>query len=91
MKLSVTQRKMALLGVGLLLAVAILLGGVHHHDGDHGCWFCLTAAFCVLAVAVLALFAPKNYATLIHVDVTPIPSWFLWVTHRHRGPPARHG
>jgi len=87
--LSIGQKhRLALLGVGITLALLILLGGFHHHDEDAGkaCWYCIAVvgAFLPLAVVLPALAIPFLFRLPAG---SPIPTWFRWVTHHRRGPP----
>lgn len=90
MKLTPTQRRILLAGLGILLSVLLFVGGFHHHDGDAGpgCWYCVTATMALLPIAVL-LFTQTVYSVPARLDAAPVPAWFLWVSHHRRGPPAR--
>ena len=82
------HKKFLLLSMGLLLAVLMLLGGVHHHDGNEVCWICIAVTVALLPFAIMAIsIAPVS--TPFNSTATSIPSWFLWLAHHRRGPPAR--
>lgn len=44
-----------LLVLGLLLAVSLLAGSAHQHEGDEHCWYCTTATTALLPLVALAL------------------------------------
>jgi hypothetical protein len=83
------RNHLIILGTGLLLVALLLLGGVHHHDDHEDCWYCAAAAAVAVPITLLAIAQLPRYSAP-HADEAQIPSWFVWVTHHHRGPPAAH-